>query len=213
MNETALVNISPETDAEVQAFYSQALILQKYAEKRVIVTAEDLGPATDDLSIVSKLKKALEEKRKEYVKPLQDRVKEINDAFKTLTLPIEEADRITRTKILFYQQEQERIRQEQERINQLRLEAARAEMELRGELTESVDLVEVISEAPRRVVTDMGTVSQRMIRKYRVIDFTLLPDQYKIENSALLNKVVKAGIPSILGVEIYEEAILAVNAR
>jgi len=86
-------------------------------------------------------------------------------------------------------------------------------MELKGELSESVDLVEVTPEAPRRVHTEMGTVGQRMIRNDRTVDFALLPDQYKIENSALLNKVVKAGIPEIPGVEIYEEPTLTVNTR
>lgn len=209
---TTAIRVKPETDLEVIAFYNEALKLKDYAERRTITTADDLKPATNDLSIISKVKKALEEKRKEYVKPLQDHVKEINDAFKILMEPIETADTVTRNKILAFQLNQKLIREEQERINALRLEAAKREKELTGELT-TVDLVEVIQEAPRRVSTDMGTIGQRMIRKYRVVNFALLPDQYKIENSALLNKVVKAGIPSIEGVEIYEEPILTVNAR
>jgi len=51
------------------------------------------------------------------------------------------------------------------------------------------------------------------IRKYRVINFAELPDQYKIENSALLNKVVKAGIHEIPGVEIYLEDTLRTTSR
>jgi len=210
---TAIVRVKPEQDIEVQSFYEQALKLAEYAGARDIAIAEDLKPATDDLSIIAKVKKALEGKRKEFVTPLQDHIKEINNAFKRLMEPIEIADGLTRSKILTFQQEQERIRQEQEEVNRLRMEAAQKEMELKGELSEPVGLVEVTPEAPKRVSTDIGSAGQRMVRKYRVVDFAVLPDQYKIENSALLNKVVKAGIPSIPGVEIYEEPVIVVNTK
>ena len=211
--DNARVKVQPEQDVQVMAFYSEALSLQKYAESRVIATAADLRPATDDLSIISRLKKSMEAKRKDYLAPFQEHIKEVNEAYKRLMEPIERADRITRSKILAFQAEQDRIRREEEEINRKRLEAAQAEMKLKGELSESVNLVEVSPEAPRRTTTDLGSVGQRMIRKYRVVDFAALPDQYKIENSALLNKVVKAGIPSIPGVDIYEEPILAVNTK
>lgn len=156
----------------------------------------------------------MEEKRKEYVKPLQDQVKAINDTYKTLMQPIEAADLTTRNKILAYQKEQERIRREQEEINRMRLEAARKEMELKGELTESVNLVEVAPEAPKRVQTEMGTISQRMIRKWELVDFSLVPDQYKMLNETLIGKMVRAGIPSgIPGIRIYEEPVLTVTSK
>jgi len=84
---------------------------------------------------------------------------------------------------------------------------------LNGHAIEPVALVEVIPEAPKRIHTDMGSSGTMKIRKYRVVSFAELPDQYKIENSALLNKVVKAGIPSIPGVEIYLEDTLRVSTR
>jgi len=210
---TTIVRVKPEQDTEVQSFYQEAIRLQEYATARVITTAEDLKPATDDLSSIAKVKKALEEKRKEYLSPFRNHIEEISDAFKRLMEPILAADSITRDKMLAFDAEQKRIRREQEEINRKRKEAADAEMALKGELTESVDLVEVASEIPTTIRTDMGMVGQRMIRKYRVVDFALLPDQYKIENSALLNKVVKAGIPEIAGVEIWSEPIIAVNVR
>ena len=94
----------------------------------------------------------------------------------------------------------------------MRLEAAKRDAALHnGELTESVNLVEVIPPTPTTIRTDLGSTGHMTIKKYRVINFAELPDQYKIENSVLLNKVVKAGIPSIPGVEIYTEDILRVS--
>jgi hypothetical protein len=211
--ETALVK--PQENTEVIAFYNQALSLQEYAEKRVIVTAEDLKPATDDLSIIAKVKKALEGKRKEYVVPLQDQVKEVNDAFKTLMEPIEIADRTTRDKILAFGQEQERIRQEQERINALKIEVAEKEMKLNGELSESVNLVEVVPGAPTTVRTDMGMQGQRDNWKYEVVDFAQLPDEYKVPDTAMLNTIAKKhhDLKQIPGVRFYNEPIIAVRSR
>ena len=210
---TTLIKINPATDETIMLIAGEANKLLAFAEARVITSAEDLKPATDDLSIMANVRKALEAKRKECIGPAQAYVKEVNDTFKTLMQPVEEADRITRGKILAFQADQDRIRQEQENINRLRTEAAQKEMALKGEITESVNLVEVSSEAPKRISTGMGTVGQRMIRKWEVIDAAQVPEEYKILDSAKITKVVKAGIPSIPGIRIYEEPILTVNAR
>ncbi len=210
---TALVKIKPETDILVNQFYKEALKAKEYAEARVITMADDLKPATDDLSLIAKLKKAMEGKRKEYVSPLQDHVKAVNDTFKTLMEPIETADTVTRNKILAFQLKQKLIREEQEKINALRLEAAKKEMELKGELTDSVNLVEVSPEAPKRVSTEMGSIGQRDHWVFEVTDFELLPTEYKMVDAAKLGKVVRAGLHIIPGVKITNEPILAVNTK
>lgn len=207
----AIVEIKPEQDKEVMAFYNEALNLAEYAEARIIATTEDTKLATNDLSLISKIRKALEEKRKGYVKPLQDKVKEINDVFKTLMLPIEIADSITRSKILVYQQEQDTKRKEQEEINRLRMEAARKEMELKGEITESIDLVEISPETPSTIRTDMGTSGVAKIRKWEVEDLSKVPLDYLMIDVAKVGKVVRAGIPSIAGIRIWDENILRVT--
>ena len=212
---TAIVMVNPEKDVLVKSFYEQALGLREYAEKLVITTVEDLKPATNDLSVIAKLNKAVEEKRKEYIKPLQDHIKETNEAFKRLMDPIQIADRTTRDKILAFRQEQERIRREQEEINRKRQEAAEAEMRLKGELSEPVNLVEVTPSAPQGASTDMGSMVQRDNWKYEVIDFALVSDDYKMINAGVLTPVVKAskGKITITGIRVYNEPIIAVNAR
>ena len=210
---TTLININPKADSQVVAFYNEALGLQKYAEARVIKTVEDLKPATNDLSIISRIKKGMEERRKEYIKPLDDHKKEINDAFKMLMTPIETADKITREKILGFNAEQERIRREQEEINRKRIEAAEAEMKLKGEITESVNLIEIIPEAPKRTFTDMGTASTFKVRKWEIIDFALVANDLKIIDAGKVTKLVKAGIGSIAGIRIWEEDSLRVTTK
>lgn len=215
METTALVKVNPDADIEVMAFYNEAVRLKEFAEDRVIANLEDMTLATDDLAIIAKVKKGMEEKRKDYLKPFQDHVKETNEAYKSLMEPIEMADRINKDKILAYRQEQERIRLEQEEINRMRLEAAQKEMELTGELSESVGLVEVAPEAPKRVSTDMGTAGQRDNWKWEVVDFSIVPDEYKMINPAVLTPAAKSykDTRTIPGVRIYNEPIIAIHTR
>jgi len=211
--ETALVKIAPQADQAVLALHDQAIRLAEHAQALVITSDDDVRESTNDLSIIAGLKKALREEQDRWTRPIREHLESVRNIFRVFTEPIEQADNITREKIIAYRKEQERLRREAEEINRLRLEAARKEMELKGELTEPVSPAEVPPVAPDHYRGELGTLGRAMIRKYRVVDFAKLPDHYKIENSALLNKVVKAGIPSIPGVEIYEEESLRVTTR
>ncbi len=207
---TVIIKIAPESDLVIQSLLAEANTLRDIAEARVIATDNDLTAAVNDLSIIANVKKALTEKKAEYWKPVKAHLDAITTAFQTLMAPIDEADRITRDKWAAYRNEQVRRKAEAEEINRLRMEAARKEMELKGEITQPIEIVE--APAPIiKVKTDMGTAQTVKTRKYRVVNFALLSDQYKLENSALLNKVVKAGIPEIAGVEIYWEENLRVS--
>lgn len=210
--ETA-VALRPGEDLEAHGYFEEAKKLLDYAEARVIATAEDVKAANDDLSLISKLKKVMENKRKSLLNPLKFQADAIRETYDYLMAPIRQADGLTREKMLAYNAEQERIRLEQEDINRKRQEAAEQEMRLKGEITESVDLVEVAPEASKKVSTEVGTTGQRIIRKWELVDMSQVPEEYKILDSARITKVVKAGIPSIAGIRIYEEPILTVRAK
>jgi hypothetical protein len=57
MNETSLITINPQADIEVMNFYREAVKLKEYADIRSIVTMEDTKSATNDLSLIAKIKK------------------------------------------------------------------------------------------------------------------------------------------------------------
>lgn len=213
VNRTAVVKIAPDKDGAVIALFEQSLKLEQYATALVITGDDSVKGATNDLSIISGLKKSIEEKRKEYTQPIREHLDAVNEAFKALVEPLNNADQVTRRKILDYRAEQDRIRQEQEEINRKRQEAAEAEMKLKGELTESVNLVEVQAEQPDHYRAEMGTLGKATIRKWEVVDLTLVPDEYKMIDAVKIGKVVRAGIPSIPGIRIWEEPILRVTAK
>ena len=210
---TALIKM-PGADVEVLSYFKEALKLQKYAESRVIATVENAKEATDDLSVIAKLKKAMEEKRKDYLAPLKAQTEAIRDTYNYLMAPVLNADKITRDKMLTYDAEQRRIRAEQEEINRLRIEAARKEMELKGELTESVELVEVAPEV-KPVSTNLGTAGQRDNWKWEIIDHLLIPREYLVVDNAQLTAIARRhhDKKQIPGVRFYNEPTIAVRTR
>ena len=210
---TAIINIRPQHDQVVQVLHDQAVHMVDDANALIIESSEDMIQAATDLNIIASIKKYIEEKRKEYTQPINEHLAAINTAFKTFTEPIQVADRIVRNKMLVYNAEEARQRQEQEEINRLRMEAAQKEIELTGELSESVDLVEVQPEAPKTVQTDMGSAGQRDVWKYEVTDFAALPDEYKVVDTAMLNSIAKKhhGWKQIPGVRFYSEPGIVVK--
>jgi len=211
----AIVKVNPQIDLAVITLYEESCKLLNYAETRKITTVEDLKATVNDTAIISRLKRAIEDKRKEYTVPINDHLKAINAAFQEYTAPLVQADQINRQKQTVYKDEQDAIVAEQERINAMRLEAAQAEMKLKGELTESVDLIEVQPAAPSIIRTDLGTSSYVNRWKAEVVDFALLPDEYKLPNMPMLNSAARSykDQRTIPGVRIYNEPDIRMSAR
>jgi len=130
--------------------------------------------------------------------------------------PVIEADKITRAKWQEFTNEQALIKAKQEEINNLRIEATRKEAELSGtgEIKEETVLIPVI-EAPKRTRTEMGTASQKQNWTYEVINFALLPDDYKLPNTAALNALARSVKDSrtIAGLRIYNDPGVVVRAK
>lgn len=210
IGEVALVRI-PTTDRAYCALREQAHGLLAFAEARTVTTDLDVKPATEDLSIISKLKKAIEDKRKEYLTPLNDHVKTVNAAFKVLTEPLEKADKITRDKILGYRAEVERKRREAEDINRAKDELARREAALnQGVITVDTTPVIVPTAPPEHVRTDMGSLGTAKVWRFEVMDFTALPEEYKLPDLVKIGKVIRAGV-AIAGVRAWQEESLRVT--
>ena len=75
------IRIAPEHDNSVLQLVDRVNDLKRWADFRAIGSPGGVKRATADLTEISNLKRALEEKRKEYVGPLNDHVKTINAVF------------------------------------------------------------------------------------------------------------------------------------
>lgn len=207
---TAEVRIRPDIDEGVVKLYAEAVRLRDYAEARAIATDDDVKTATNDLVVIVGVKKALEAERVAYTGPMNEHLKAINAFFKDFVEPIMQADKVTRDKVTAYRRDQDAKRVEQERINALRVEAARAEMELAGELSEPVNLVPVEPEAPVHYRASAGMIGTAKVWKFEVEDFAALPDDYKTPDMVRIRKVVTAGA-TIPGVKAWQEEQLRVT--
>ena len=211
--ETAIIQINPQGDTAVLALHNQVVKVAQHAAALTITNDRDVKDATADLSIISGLKKAIEKKRTDYTRPINSHLKDVNEAFGTLTEPLTEADKTYRQKILAYRAEVDRKRREAEEINLLRMEAAKKEMKLKGELTEPVSPVEVTPPSPDHYRSDIGTLGKTMIPKWEVEDFAKVPNEYKEIDATKVGKLVRAGLRIIPGIRIWEEESLRVTAR
>ena len=207
--DTQIVQV-PEAHVTIESFQAQVAELLAYSQARVVVCDDDAKGATDDLSMMSSLKKNIEERRKEYTSPLNDKVKSINNLFKTITEPLEQADQITRKKVLDYRAEQERQRREAEAINQAKLDIAKREMELKGEITVDTTPV-VVPDVPAKVTRGaLGSACTAKVWKWEVEDFDKIPNQFKTTDDKKILKAVQAG-QSIQGIKAWQEETLRVK--
>lgn len=205
------VQVDPKTDQRVLKMLAESNQLLDYANAMVIATDGDYTTAVNDMVTIKNLKKALETRRVEYVKPLNDFVKGIQVDFKVITEPINQADIVLGGKMLGFQDKVRAQRQAEEEVNRLRMEAAQLEMKTKGEVTEPLDLVPVTAAAPKTVQAEAGSVGSRMVKTWELEDMSLVPIDYMILDTVKINKVVKAGIPSIPGIRIFEKTVLTVR--
>ena len=208
----ATVKVKPEDDPKVVALAHEAEGLRDYAVARVILTEVDLRPATDDLSIIAKVRKALTEAKAEYVKPIKGHLDDVNAAFARIMTPLEEADKVTRSKIMAFREVQARRAAEAEAINRQKEELARREAQFNeGEIT--INTTPVEPPAPvKRISTDMGTAGVVRNLTWELVDFALVPDQYKLPDSAKITKLVKGG-GTIPGIRVFITESLRVTTR
>ena len=201
-------------DLEARGYFKEGRTALECAGRLVIATAADNEIANKDLGLIAKLKKVMGNKRKSLLDPLELEKKDIRATYDYLMEPILQADKIIRDKMAGWDSGQRRIRAEQEAINALRTEAARKEASLSGtgEITESVNLVGV-TPVPRPVATDQATTSTTAHWTYEVVDFSLVPDAYKVIDAPQLSTIARShhdGKP-VPGVRFYNKPSITVR--
>ncbi len=211
--EVAVIKIKPQDDPRVRALADEATKLRDYAVARTIKTDADCKPATEDLSVIARVKKALTEAKADYVKPIRGHLDDVNAAFTLILAPLDEADKVTRNKILAYREEQAKRAAEAEEINRQKAELARREAQFNGTGEITIDTTPVQAQEPvKRVSTDIGTASVQKVTTWELVDFAAVPDQYKILDAGKITKLVKGG-GTIPGIKVIVKEGLRVTTR
>jgi hypothetical protein len=209
------IRINPVTDPVVRQYTEEAERLLRWATERTITEDGHVKDATDDLSILSKLSKSIEVKRQEYVGPINSHLKAINEAFKSVTMPIDNAITLTKRKILDYKTEQQVKADAIKKANDMRMEAARIEAQANGtgEISHPIVLTPEPEIPAKTITSNLSATSTVKVKKWRLVDIHQVPEEYLKVDEAAIGKLVRAGIKRIPGIEIYEEETLRVNAR
>lgn len=209
----ATIKVKPQDDPRIVALADEATKLRDFAIARTINTDADCKPATDDLSIIARVKKALTEARAEYVKPIRGYLEDVNAAFTKILAPLDEADKVTRSKILSYRDAQAKRAAQAEQLNREAADLARRQAEFSGTGEFTVDTKPVEAPAPvKRVSTELGTAGVVRNLTWELVEFSAVPDQYKVLDAGKITKLVKAG-GSITGIKVIEGETLRVTTR
>ena len=212
---SAAIVFRPGEDVEARRYYADGIGVFDSANSLVINTAETLELANNSLSFISRLKKAMESKKKKKLEPSKLETESIRDTYNYLMIPILEADKIIRGKMVAYDTEQRRIRAEAAEINRLRLEAANREAALTSDPVVPPPIVEVIPAPAKSVSTDMGSSGMVDHWKHEIIDIDLLPREYMVPDTTMLNMVARGhhDKKKVPGVRFYNEPYVASRTK
>lgn len=173
--------------------------VKKTAIALTIENDADMEKAADILHILTKIEKAVLEKKETVTRPLMKALSAARDLFKPLENDYTETKKSVKAKMLAYQIEKdEKIQKEKDRI------AARVEKgTMRGDT--AVKKMEEIGETGKATTGSVGRASVRTVRKVRIIDPEVIPREYMVPDLTKITEAVIRNNAVIPGVEVYEE--------
>lgn len=208
---------------EIMTMEDQVLPLMVQAEKYEVDSAEMVDEASVFLKKVRDTEKAIEAKRLEFTAPLNQSLKALNDTFKKLKEPLDDAKRLVTNKILVWRKvEAERVRieeearrkAEEEKVRKIQ-EALKAEVDAKKKQEIIKEIIK--TEEPKPVIEQpknkIGNVQTRKVWTYKVIDDSKVPDEYRAVVPQLVNQAIRDGVRDIPGLKIYQEEKLSIVNR
>ncbi len=201
------------SDQQLQVVEKKTPEIIKEAKSITINSELTSKHANDLLSACKKLYNIVEDRRKFFVKPMQDHVKNINEQFKKLTVPLEEAEGVLKDKLLGYIKELQKKEAEESRIRQ---EKEREENKVKqatindflGPEEKQVIIEEkpiVIDDKPKVTIdSGLGKSYTRKVWRWKVIDESKIPDDYYRLDEKMIDTLVKAHTKTVKGVSIND---------
>jgi hypothetical protein len=187
---------------EIQILEKQVSPLVKQAGGYTINSVEAVDEASLFLKKVRDTEVSLEAKRQEFTAPLNQSLKAINETFRQLRAPLEQARYLLTNKILTWKRaETERLAKEEARRRAIQEAHEKAGHEVKAP---------VVLERPENKI---GNTQTRKVWTFEVVDFSKLPDEYKSINQVAVNQAVRSGVREIKGLKIYQEEQLSIVGR
>ena len=171
-----------------------------------ITDKASLTRASESLSIIRGHLRRVESVRVSLTKPSNDLIRTINAAFKRITAPLVSLDKQTTSEMESYHQvENQKRAEEQEELNK----QAQARLNSKSLIPEAI--APLVPQMEKSVQTEVGKVTFIPKRKWRISNYNEVPREFLKLDEVKIESAVKAGIPSIPGVEIYMGEITQVR--
>ena len=191
-----------ESQIELQEIENQVSPVIARAREYVVENVEDVENASTFLKEIRDIEKTIEDKRTTLTKPLNQSLKNINDMFKRASQPLAEARNLVGNKILSWKiKESDRRAKEEERRRKIQ-EAH----EKKGHQVSAPAYV-----AP--VENKIGNVQTVKRWTFEVVDFSKVPEKFKMADELGIKEAIRDGIREIPGVKIYQTESLSIVNR
>lgn len=216
--------LSPEFDPkELQMFTdvctrteAALLVARDFGKTGGINDQDSADRAAEVLALVKGVYDDIETSRKASYRPLEDRKSAINNTFKEIRGPVEAVVEALKKSIgQFNREKREEAAELQAKLDADAAEAQAAEEEeaaKEGREAREIQAPEVVA-TPTTRTTATGRVSGGQVRKYRVLDFSKMPDEFKEENNGALHRAAVGGRDNVPGVEFYYDETISVNKK
>lgn len=220
-------NLLPiERDPNVEALQCWiAMELPALVVAEIKELAEYKG-AADNLKVIKGRAKEIEALRKALTAPLDDQKKRIMDFFKPIGEALSKGEFTIKRALIAYDEQQERERLAEQRRREAELKAAQdklAEQQFEAAMSGDVRAAEKaqtelsnlsgLRVAVPEVVQKVNGVGHTATYRAEVIDFALLPNEYKIPDQQALDRLARntKGRAQVPGVVFHE--IKGISAR
>lgn len=177
------------------------------AQKLEIVDAETMKEAVSVLSTINQWNDRVVAYKESKTKPLNLALKIIRDETRPLETRLTEVIGQLRRKITTYQTEAKRVADEEAAKIAARVGEGKGKLKVET----AVRQIDEVEKPDALVASDDGLVKFKTVKKFEVMDMTMLPIEYHLADETAIRKQMAAGI-ELKGVRYYNEEV-PVNFR
>ena len=190
-------------DKELDVYKEQVSHVQVAANDLQVLTAEDMLRASDLLNQVKKVAKSITEQKELITRPLMAGLAEARNLFKPFELSYTEAEKTIKAKMLTFSiAEEERIEKEKARV-EARVEKGTMRVDTAIEKLGAIDGGKA----------SMGKSSLKKVTKIRIVDVTLIPNEFMVPDLTKITEAVLKNGLTIPGVETYQEKSIVGSSK
>lgn len=188
--------------AAITKVRSRAIEVRAQADSLQITSPDELSTATDLLSHVKTVGKAIDTRKKEITDPLNKALKSARELFKPIEDHIALAERTIKGKMVSYQAEVERKRQEAAAKLEARVE--------RGTMRQDTAIrkMDAMENVGTSVEGAVGEAQFRTVTDFEITDESQLPREYMLPNLPLIRRAVLDG-KEVPGVCAFKKKVVA----